>query len=49
MRDTITTLLEVAGFAFIGVAAFQVNLGVGLLVVGCELIALGYLLGRVGR
>lgn len=49
MRDTVTTLFEVAGFGFIAAAAFRVDPGLGLFVVGLELIGLGYLLGRVGR
>lgn len=46
MRDAVTTLLEVLGFACLVAAGFTVSLTVGLLVAGVALLTIGYLAGR---
>lgn len=47
MRDEITTLLEVAGFAcLVAGAAFLAGLGTALVVAGFSLLIIGYLAGR---
>lgn len=46
MRDSITTLLEVAGFVSLVASAATVGLGPALLVAGLSLLAIGYLAGR---
>lgn len=46
MRATITTLLEVAGFACLVASAATLGLGPALLVAGLSLLAIGYLAGR---
>jgi|694.fasta_scaffold03440_3 hypothetical protein len=44
--DTVSTILELAGFALIVAAAFVVAVPLGLAVAGVSCVAIGYLLGR---
>ena len=46
MRDIVSTVLEVVGFAAVSAAAFLVTLTLGLAVAGASCIAIGYLMGR---
>ena len=46
MRDSVTTLVELLGFACISVAMFSVAFTAGMLVTGVELVVIGYLTGR---
>ena len=48
MRDVLTTLLELAGFALLAVAAWLVAPPLGLAVAGVSCIAIGWLTGRRG-
>lgn len=44
--ETVSTILELAGFALVIAAAFAVALPLGLAVAGISCIGVGYLLGR---
>lgn len=44
--ETVSTILELAGFALLVAAAFTVAVPLGLAVAGVSAIAVGYLLGR---
>ncbi len=46
MRDAVTTLLELAGFACLIAAAFTISVTLGLAVAGVALVAIGILAGR---
>jgi hypothetical protein len=46
VKETVSTVLEIVGFAAISAAAFLVTVTLGLLVAGASCIAIGYLIGR---
>ena len=46
MRDVVTTILEVAGFATVTVGVFLVAVPAGLMVAGLSLLLVGWLAGR---
>jgi hypothetical protein len=46
MRERLTTLSELAGFACLSVSGFHVGEAVGYAVTGLCLIAVGFLAGR---
>ncbi len=48
MRDVLTTLLEVTGFALLAGAAWLVAVPLGVAVAGAACIAIGWLTGRRG-
>lgn len=46
MRDAVTTVIELAGFACIAAAGYTIGLTAGLFVTGLVCLAIGYLAGR---
>jgi hypothetical protein len=46
VRDVVTTVLEVVGFACLAAAGFLVSVTLGLVVLGLALILIGYFAGR---
>lgn len=46
MRDSVTTLVELLGFACVAVGMFSIAFWLGMVVAGAELVVIGYLAGR---